>query len=205
MRLAHLIRAAVMAAIPVAAVPAKADPLPGWGAAMISGQGRLTLYALERARPAGSEGYRADLARRLGALHPQGGGLVPLGHQVDAWPILSWSRNFNGGVPGSTIMIGDLEWTIDEADRARSGIVIGAGAGAVARFSYATGSVLTASVGASVSTLASEGMSRSEAGTSLCAEQHMGGFVWLDACAGLAAARQSGRDDVVERSLSLSP
>lgn len=205
MRLAHLIPALMMAVTSGMVAPAMADPLPGWGAAMISGQDRLTLYALERARPAGSEAYRARLARRLGALHPQDGGLVPLDHQVDAWPILSWSRNFNGGVPGSTIMLGDLEWTIDEADRARSGVVIGAGAGAVARFSYATGSVLTAAVGASVSTLAGEGISRSEAGTSLCVAQHLKGFVWLDGCAGLARARQSGRDDVVERSLSLSP
>ncbi|MDO5612869.1 MAG: hypothetical protein Q4G14_06445 [Paracoccus sp. (in: a-proteobacteria)] len=200
-----VVAAAFAAALTAWGGTAAADQLPGWAAAMASGNDRLALYALERARPAGSEMYRANMARRLGALHPDGGGLVLLGRQADVWPILSWSRNFNGGVPGSTIMIGDLEWTIDDADRARSGIVIGGGAGAVARFSYARGSVLTAGVSASVSTLAGEGISRSEAGASLCASQHLRGFVWLDGCAALVGARQSGRDDVVERSLSLTP
>ncbi|MDO5632942.1 MAG: hypothetical protein Q4G22_14065 [Paracoccus sp. (in: a-proteobacteria)] len=205
MTIRRIVAAACAAALAGATAPALADPLPGWAAAMASGSDRLALYALERARPTGSEAYRANLARRLGALHPDGGGIVSLGQQADVWPILSWSRNFNGGVPGATIMIGDLEWTIDEADRARSGIVIGGGAGAVARFSYARGSVVTAGISASVSTLVGEGISRSEVGGSLCAAQHLRGFVWLDGCAALVGARQSGREDVVERSLSLTP
>lgn len=159
--------APLLAALAGGASPAGADDLPGWAAAMSSGSERLALYALERARPAGSEGYRAELARRIGALHPPGAGPMLVDRGASAWPILSYSRNFNGGVPGETIMIGDLEWTIDPDDRARSGVVIGAGAGAAAQFSYAAGSVLTAHAGVSVTTLAGEGISRSDAAASL--------------------------------------
>lgn len=194
----------LLAAMTVAS-PAMADPLPGWAAALASGEDRLAIHALGRARPAGSGVALARFAARQGGAHPPGAGLMLIDRQAQAWPILSWSQNFNGGIPADSIRIGPFDFQIAEADRARSGIVIGAGAGASARFSYATGSVLRVSAQVATSVLAGEGLSRSEVGTAICAQHFAGGWAWIDACAGVSATRASGQNDLVQRNYSIGP
>lgn len=187
-------------------LPAQAETLPGWAAALASGEERLVAFALSQAQPEGAGPLLARTMARLGGAHdPAGPALQPLGVTLTAWPVVEATRNFNGGIPADTIRIGPFDFEVAPADRARSGIVGGAGAGLSWSASLGTGSVLTLSSRAASVALLGEGLSRSEVSVDGCLRHVVTGWTWLDGCTGVAATRTSGQRDVVQRSLSLGP
>lgn len=206
-RLTQLLRSLFAAAVAALAMtlPARADfPIPGWRAALDSGSDRLALYALAQTR-------QPEAAPLIGAL----GGIVGLGHRgpglqrLDRWaaitPILTYSGNYNAGIPGKTIRLAGLDFRVDDASRAKSGLVSGGAADGVLRYSYGPGSRLILSGRAEATALLTNGMWRVAGGGQACMQQHLSNWTWLDGCLGLSAERRSYDRDIVQRSASLGP
>lgn len=179
--------------------------LPGWRAALSSGSERLALFSLGRLNEPDAAPLISGLARLAGGAHQPGRGLQPVQRRMSVRPILTYGRNFNGGVPGESITLGGLDFLIDPDDRAKSGVIAGVEISGAASFSYASGSILRLSASATAEALPAHDLWRTSVATTICAQNFIGGWTWLDGCIGLSGLRRSYDRDQVQRNLSFGP
>lgn len=177
------------------------DEFPGWYASSISGSDRLALYSAARA---GVEDAIPPLVYRTGGMH-RGSTPRMIGRDIRARPILYYATNFNGGIPGDKINLGDLEFTVDDDSRAKSGFVVGASVSGGIVASYRQGSLLRLSFGSSAEWLTGGGLRRQQIGISGCGQHHLGGWTWLDGCASAIRVWRSFDSHVSQQSISLGP
>jgi hypothetical protein len=172
-------------------------------AALDSGSARLALYVLAQEQVPGSAPYIDRLLRDMGFAHPAGAGPQRLSRGVTVAPILEWDDNVNGGTPGGAFSIGGLEFTVDEASRAKAGVMLGASLGLGASYSVGRGNVLRFSVNGAVRHAPRHDATKTNLGASVCGSFDMGDWTWWDACLSATSARTE-LSSQSEQSVSLS-
>lgn len=197
----HARLALVLAALGPGSPAAAEEPIPVWRAAQLSGSERLELYTLGSMGAGPAVG---QLFHMTGGTH-RGPAPERLGSSMQVRPILRYVTNFNGGIPGERITLGGLDFIINDAMRAKGGIVLGASLRAGARYSYHHGSVMHLAADASAEVLTDEAMARQEAGLSLCVDHLLTGWLWMDGCASISRVWRNYDGDVTQASLSVGP
>lgn len=177
------------------------EEFPGWYSSVISGSDRLALYS---AAQAGVKDAVPPLVYRTGGMH-RGATPQVIARDIRARPILYYATNFNGGIPGTQINLGGLDFTIDEESRAKSGIAAGASVSGGLVASYRKGSLLRLSFGSSAEWLTGEGLRRQQLGVSACGQHHLGGWTWLDGCISAVRVWRSYDTHVSQQNISLGP
>ncbi len=110
---------------------------PTWPYAIASGSQRLALMALLRDQPAGADAVTAGLIAAQGFAPDAGADL--------SWsvvPGVAWEDNLNGGIPAQSLRLYGLNFVIDEASRAKSGLTPTLSMGISARKTLAPGAVV---------------------------------------------------------------
>ncbi|MCQ0971679.1 hypothetical protein MLD63_14745 [Paracoccus sp. TK19116] len=188
---------------PIRAEAQASGDLPGWRAALASGSDRLALFTFGRLGPDVPRAAIAELSARTGGAHRAGEGFQIIARRVSAQPILSYSRNFNGGLANENITLGGIDFAVDPADRAKSGVVVGASVLGGVIGSYAGGSILRVSGLVRTEALPAEDLRRNRLALSVCAEHFVGGWTWLDACGGVGVLDRNYGDTLRQQNASV--
>jgi hypothetical protein len=128
--------------------------------------------------------------RGLGFLHEDGMGPQLAWNITSVQPVLSYSPNINGGLPGDRFQIGKFEFEVDPDSRALSGPVFGAAISQSTGWSIGTGQ--TVSVGGSVQVVYSPEyeLSRTNASFQACLRSYAENWQFLDLCGGTVYAEE---------------
>jgi hypothetical protein len=147
------------------------------------------LFVLAQDQLPGSDQITARLLRDLGLAHVSGGGPQRMSRTATIAPILEWDDNVNGGTPGGVFSIGGLDFTVDEASKARAGLMLGASLGLGASYSIGRGTVLRFSLNGSVRHAPRDDATKSSMGASVCGSVPEGEWTWWEGCLSASSVR----------------
>lgn len=147
---------------------------------MESGSPRFQLFALMAQRPDGAGDTVAALQRGQGFAHLPDHGPQVVASSIRLGPVLRYDSNINGGIPGETILIVGIPFTIAPPSRAKKGLVLGGSASGNLRLSVSPMTVID--VNLSASRAQGQGLTVQSRAADLCMGQFMGGANWLDIC-----------------------
>ena len=159
-----------------------------WQSALETGSPRLALFSLIKQKPAGSWPLVRELLQLNGLRHREGAGPQRLSFRTSIRPIVEYEDNINGGFPNDSFFLssplGELEFRFPSEQRAKEGLVYGAGVSASTTYSIGKGSTFTA--GAALSHVHSfeHDLNHTVANLSACTKTYQQNWLWLDACAG---------------------
>lgn len=158
-----------------------------WPSVLMARSDYLKLFAFAQTRPVGSDPYIASLQASLGLDRAAGAPPDLISASAYLFPKAVWDGNVNGGFPGSTILVGGIPFTIDPAERATQGLVLGLTGTASARFFLDPGLTLSAEFLGSAARAPSLNTNVLSATGQICARQFLGHEDWLRTCVGMFA------------------
>jgi hypothetical protein len=151
-------------------------------AAQYGPSARLALYALALDNHPNTHGATAKAKVDAGLFHPLGSPAQLVAQAFRIYPIVFYDHNINGGIYGQTVMLGGLPFDIAPKARAVSGIMAGAQANFLARYSLSYGRVIEARASAAAAQQLGGDLALRRAQAQLCAAQYLGHAHWLDIC-----------------------
>jgi len=165
---------------------AQADALDRARIASIAGSERLRVFAYGKLLETGSA-PRAVVVQMKRNMVSQGFYFEPGANRViatEAWaaPILSYDGNINGGALQDSFTFNGFVFEADPAFRAKSGVVMGLAAGAVARLAWANGRYVEGRLRGEAVWSPEHSIGRSNAELALCSRNHVTGWTFLDLC-----------------------
>ncbi|MGL4311406.1 MAG: hypothetical protein ACRCSU_13060 [Paracoccaceae bacterium] len=193
-RLGRWACAALLAVVPLSPAHAQ-DSATNWQSALMAGNSRLALFSLRNARRPDLRQTAAVLAAQQGLGFPAGRRPQATPLQVAASPILTWDPNFNGGIPGETIMIGGLPFTVSEDSRAKAGAVVGASLTLGQNVVTRNGVVWAGNAGLTFRHAPEHDMSRTDLTLSVCRKQYQQRWMWIDLCLGGFYRSRAGTEE----------
>lgn len=151
-------------------------------AAQYGPSARLALYAMALDNHPHTHAAINQAKRDAGLLHPARGPAQLIAQSFHIYPIVFYDHNINGGIFGQTIMLGGLPFDIAPNARAVSGVMAGAQANVMARYSLSYGRVIEARASAAAAQQLGGNLALRRAQAQLCAAQYLGHAHWLDIC-----------------------
>lgn len=171
-------------------------------AALMAPSPRLRLFALQTAHPEGAAAAVTELQFGQGMRQPKGQPPQFLTFSYGVLPTLRYDSNLNSGIPGDTIFLGGIPFSIAKDDQAKAGMLLGVAGYFAVDYALAPGATLAFTAHARAERSPAHDINLYSADLRACAAQFVGNASWFDLCFGSRYSEKPG-SSVHERHVEL--